>query len=405
MDLLDVKTVDEAINLQVKIMDSLNFKKKIIINTCDSLGYVLASDLISKDKLPAFRKSTMDGFAINYKDSLGASDSIPSILKVIEEIEMGHEPQKRLKRGEASKIYTGGMVPEGADAVIPIEYIENLSKEMISISKAVVFMENIIDIGDDSDIGDIYESKGKLIDPETIAMAASLGYDKITVYEKLKCKILSTGDEIVPVNSKLMPAKSRDINSYMFYSLLQSMGIDVIRTKHLEDNKELIKEELEEDLDLIIISGSSSKGKKDFVPSIAENLNPGLIYHGIAIKPGKPTSLSVNNNTMILGLAGNPISAYTVFRGVFQRAFNKYYGIGDEIKIKCKISRNIANTSAKTRISLVDINKEEDELIATPIFGFSNNISLLKKAKGYIIIDEYSEGLRENETVWVSLIR
>mgnify|MGYP002758285519 FL=1 len=236
-------------------------------------------------------------------------------------------------------------------------------------------------------------------------MAASLGYDKIPVYEKLKCKILSTGDEIVPVNSKLMPAKSRDINSYMFYSLLQSMGIDVIRTKHLEDNKELIKEELEEDLDLIIISGSSSKGKKDFVPSIAENLNPGLIYHGIAIKPGKPTSLSVNNNTMILGLAGNPISAYTVFRGVFQRAFNKYYGIGDEIKIKCKISRNIANTSAKTRISLVDINKEEDELIATPIFGFSNNISLLKKAKGYIIIDEYSEGLRENETVWVSLIR
>lgn len=405
MDLLDVVKIDEAIDLQVSLMEKIGYKKKIQIKTCHSLGYILAKDLISKDDLPCFRKSTMDGYAINYKDSLGATDSIPSMLKVVEEIQMGNIPQKKLKRGEASKIYTGGMVPEGADAVLPIEYTEILSKKLISISKPVVFMENIIDIGDDSKVGDIYEKEGKIIDPETIAMAASLGYEKIEVYDKLKCKILSTGDEIIPVNSKLVPGKSRDINSYMLYSMLKNMGIDVLSMKHLEDDKDLIKKEFEEDLDLIIISGSSSKGNKDFVPEISKELNPGMIYHGISIKPGKPTSLSQNNNTMILGLPGNPISAYAVFRTVFQKAYEKYFKIEENLKIKCKIKRNIANTSAKTMICLVEIKKEGDVLVASPIFGFSNNISLLKKAKGYIVIDEYVEGIKENEKVWVNLIR
>ena len=405
MDLLDVVKIDEAIDLQVSLMEKIGYNKKIQIKTCNSLGYILAKDLISKDDLPCFKKSTMDGYAINYKDSLGATDSIPSMLKVVEEIQMGNIPQKKLKRGEASKIYTGGMVPEGADAVLPIEYTEILSKKLISISKPVVFMENIIDIGDDSKVGDIYEKEGKVIDPETIAMAASLGYEKIEVYDKLKCKILSTGDEIIPVNANLVPGKSRDINSYMLYSLLKKMGIDVLSMKHLEDDKDLIKKELEENLDLIIISGSSSKGNKDFVPEISKKLNPGMIYHGISIKPGKPTSLSQNNNTMILGLPGNPISAYAVFRTVFQKAYEKYFKIDKNLKIKCKIKRNIANTSAKTMICLVEIKKEGDGLVASPIFGFSNNISLLKKAKGYIVIDEYVEGIKENEKVWVNLIR
>ena len=405
MDLLDVKSIKEAINLQVKAMEKLNFKRKITIDSKESLGYILAEPLVSKDDLPNFRKSTMDGYAINYKDSQGASDTIPSMLKLVEEIEIGEVPQKKLRRGELSKIYTGGMVPEGADAVIPIEYTERLSDKLVSISKPMAFMENVIDIGDDSKAGDIYENIGKVIDPETIALAASLGYDKITVYEKLKAKVLSTGDEIIPISSKLMPAKSRDVNSYMISSLLRDMGIDVVETKHLADDKENIKRELEEDIDLIVISGSSSKGNKDFVPTIAESLDPGIIYHGISIKPGKPTSLSINKNTLILGLPGNPVSSYAVFRAVFEKAYNEFYEIDERLKVKCKLNRNISAKSAKTMIVLVDIKNKEDELIATPIFGFSNNISLLKKAKGYIVIDEYSEGLRENEYVWVSLIR
>lgn len=405
MDLLEVVKIDQAINLQVDLMEKISYKEKISLETTSALGYILAEDLISKDDLPHFRKSTMDGYAINYKDSLGATETIPSMLKVIEEIPMGEVPQKILQRGEASKIYTGGMLPEGADAVIPIEFTESLSEKLISISRPVVFMDHVIDIGDDSKVGDIYEKAGKIINPETMAMAASLGYDKISVYKKLRCKILSTGDEIIPVNGKLRPAKARDVNSYMLFGLLTSMEIDVVSVKHLADDENLIEKELKEDLDLIFISGSSSKGKKDFVPTVGKKLSPGIIYHGISIKPGKPTSLSQNNKTMILGLPGNPISAYAIFRSIFQKAYNKYFNIEEDLKIKCKIDRNIANNSAKTQICLVDLKKKEDELIASPIFGFSNNISLLKKAKGYIIIDEYTEGLRDGEDVWVSLIR
>lgn len=405
MDLLEVVKIDQAINLQVDLMEKISYKEKISLETTSALGYILAEDLISKDDLPHFRKSTMDGYAINYKDSLGSTETIPSMLKIIEEIPMGEVPQKILQRGEASKIYTGGMLPEGADAVIPIEFTESLSEKLISISRPVVFMDHVIDIGDDSKVGDIYEKAGKIINPETMAMAASLGYDKISVYKKLRCKILSTGDEIIPVNGKLRPAKARDINSYMLFGLLTSMGIDVVSVKHLADDENLIEKELKEDLDLIFISGSSSKGIKDFVPTVGKKLKPGIIYHGISIKPGKPTSLSQNNKTMILGLPGNPISAYAIFRSIFQKAYNKYFNIEEDLKIKCKIDRNIANNSAKTQICLVDLKKKEDELIASPIFGFSNNISLLKKAKGYIIIDEYTEGLRDGEDVWVSLIR
>lgn len=405
MDLLEVVKIDQAINLQVDLMEKISYKEKISLETTSALGYILAEDLISKDDLPHFRKSTMDGYAINYKDSLGATETIPSMLKVIEEISMGEVPQKILQRGEAAKIYTGGMLPEGADAVIPIEFTESLSEKLISISRPVVFMDHVIDIGDDSKVGDIYEKAGKIINPETMAMAASLGYDKISVYRKLRCKILSTGDEIIPVNGKLRPAKARDVNSYMLFGLLTSMGIDVVSVKHLADDENLIEKELKEDLDLIFISGSSSKGKKDFVPTVGKKLKPGIIYHGISIRPGKPTSLSQNNKTMILGLPGNPISAYAIFRSIFQKAYNKYFNIKEDLKIKCKIDRNIANNSAKTQICLVDLKKKEDELIASPIFGFSNNISLLKKAKGYIIIDEYTEGLRDGEDVWVSLIR
>ena len=386
-------------------MEQLNLKEKLSIDTYKSFGYILAEDIISNDNLPAFRKSTMDGYAINYKDSQGATDSIPSTLDLIEQIEMGQVPKHMIERGQASRIFTGGMLPDGADAVIPIEYTEILSKNLISISKPVFFMENVIDIGDDSKVGDIYQTKGKLIDPETIAMAASLGYDKISVYKKLQCKIISTGDEILPVNSKLIGAKSRDVNSYMLYGLLNQLGIEVVSSKHIADDKDLIKKELEEDIDLIIISGSSSKGNKDYVPIITSEFDPGLIYHGISIKPGKPTSLSINKNTLILGLPGNPISAYVVFRTMFQKAFDKFYGIDDDINVKCKLSRNISTKGAKTTIVLVNVSKEEDELVATPIFGFSNNISLLKQANGYLMIDEYSEGLNEDEKVWVSLIK
>ena len=404
MDLLEVESLDNAINLASKVMKDLGFKKTVEKEILDSKGYILASNLVAKEDLPHFRKSTMDGYAINYKDSLGATDTIPSIIKVVETIEIGNAPTKAIKRGEASRIFTGGMLPDGADAVIPVEYTEDIPGDLISIYKPMNYLTNVIEIGDDTKKGDVYLKKGKVIDSNTIAMAASLGYSKLKVYDKLKCILISTGDEIIGIDEKLEPAKSRNINSYMLKSMLEDLPIDVISEKLIRDDRNLIEKELKRDVDLIVISGSSSKGNKDFVPDISKNLNPGMIFHGISIKPGKPTSLSVNNNTMILGLPGNPISAYASFKVFFEKAFKRYFDVEDDFKIECVIDKNIA-TTGREEVKLLNIRREEDKLVASPIFGFSNNISLLKKANGYMIISKDLEGIRIGEKVRVNLIK
>ncbi|MDO4594264.1 MAG: molybdopterin molybdotransferase MoeA [Tissierellia bacterium] len=404
MDLLKVKSYDEAIFEIVKAFEKLNLKKTINLNILDAKDYILAEDIFSNENLPHFKKSTMDGYAINYLDSNGANESIPSVLNIKETISMGKKPLKSLNRGETSQIFTGGMLPEGADAVIPIEYTEKMNDNLVLVYKPMHYLENVIDIGDDSKKGDLYFKRGKRIDSKTISALASLGISKVNVYDKLKAIIISTGDEIIDIDKKLEDAKMRDINSYMLFSLLNDLNVEVIYRKHIVDDYEKIKQEIENNYDLVIVSGSSSKGEKDYIPLIGKELKPGLLFHGISIKPGKPTSLSINDKTMILGLPGNPVSCYAIFVSVFKKAWYKYFNIEDSFKIKAKLSRNIASNGGKTLVQLVDLYYKDDELIANPIFGFSNNISNVSKAKGFFILEENSEGLFEDEYVKVELI-
>lgn len=403
MDLLKVKSLDEARDILVNAMENLNFKRVICKDLEDSKGYVLAEDLISKEDLPNYRKSTMDGYALSFKDSQGANDTISSMLKIVETIEMGHAPKISIKNGECSRIFTGGMLPKGADCVIPLEYTEDISKDLVAIYKPMSFLSNVIDIGEDSKKGDIYAKKGSLVDSKLIAMAASLGYGKLKVYDKLRSIVISTGDEIIDIDEKLERAKVRNINSYMLKSLLEDLPIEVIDEKLIRDNKELIEKEFNRDVDLIVISGSSSKGKKDFVPEISKNLKPGNLFHGISLKPGKPTSLSVNNNTLILGLPGNPISAFVSFKVFFEKAFKDYYNINGGFKVKCIVDSNIP-TSGREEIKLLHLKNEGNSLVASPIFGFSNNISMLKNANAYVRIDKDTEGIRSGQTIEVDLL-
>lgn len=403
MDLLNVISLDEAIDIQVKAMENLNFKRVIYKDILASKGYILAEDMVSRDDLPHFRKSTMDGYALSFKDSQGANESICSMLKIIETIEIGHAPKYSLKSGECSRIFTGGMLPQGADCVIPVEYTEVISEELVAIYKPMTYLSNVIDIGEDCKKGDIYARKGIIVDSKLIAMAASLGYDKLKVYDKLKSILISTGDEIIGIDEKLEDAKVRNVNSYMIKSLLEDLPIEVIEEKLIRDNKDIIEKELNKNVDLIVISGSSSKGNKDFVPEISKNLNPGNLFHGISLKPGKPTSLSLNNKTMILGLPGNPISAFISFKVFFEKAFKVYYNIDDSLKIKCFVDSNIP-TSGREEIKLLSLKNENNKLIASPIFGFSNNISMLKNANAYVRIDKNKEGIRSGESIEVELL-
>ena len=406
MDLLKVKPLKDAIEICKDTMEGLNFKREIDLNIEDALGYFLAEDIVAKEDLPTFRRSTMDGFAICSKSSLGASEGIPTILNFAEVIPMGREPKIAISENQASQIFTGGMLPEGADGVVPIEYAEYVGEKLIAIYKPVNPLQYVIDIGDDCKKGDAFYKKGKRITPEVIAMCANLGYRKIKVYEKLKVRIVSTGDEILPPDAKIPFGKIRDVNTYSIHGLCEKAGLSVVDTVHVKDVKEDIARELAAcDVDIVIISGSSSKGNKDFVPTVVEeNFKPGLLIHGIAIKPGKPTSFSSDGKKIVLGLPGHSVSAYTIFRAFFERALNKFYGEEESFSFPATLTRNTPSAPGMTKVQYVRFKREEGKLFAEPVFAASGNISLLMKAEGFFVIGEDEEGKEKGETLWCELL-
>lgn len=406
IDLLNVKSISESIEICRDAFESLNLKRVKCIKIEDSLDYILAEDIIAREDLPAFRRSTMDGFAVNSSSTTGASDSIPAILNLAEIIEIGQVPNKSINNNQASQIFTGGMLPEGANAVVPIEYAEFLGDSLVSVYKAVSNLQHVIEVGDDCQKGEIYFKKGEKISPAVVAACVSLGYSKVHVYDKLKVRIISTGDEILSPEENVPLGKTRDINSYSIYALCKKLGLQVVAKKHVKDDKDLILKELEaDDIDILIISGSSSKGNKDFVPTlISNNFKPGLLIHGIAIKPGKPTSFSSDGKKIILGLPGHPVSAYTVFKTFFERGLNSYFDAREDFSFPANLSRNIASTPGSTKIQYVSLEKSGSQLIANPVFAASGNISLLKKADAYFMIGQDEEGKEQGETVWCKLI-
>ncbi|MDO5026438.1 MAG: molybdopterin molybdotransferase MoeA [Tissierellia bacterium] len=406
IDLLKVKSLSEAVEICKQSLDSLDLKKVKSLKIEDSLGYRLAEDILAKEDLPAFRKSTMDGFAVASKSTLGASDSIPTILEFQETIDIGYAPKMKINANQASKIFTGGMLAQGSDSVVPIEYAEFVGDNLVAIYRPASFLENVIDIGDDCKKGDLYFRKGQLIEPKFIGAFASLGYSHVKVYDKLKVRIISTGDEILPPDADIPLAKTRDINSYSISALCKEAGLEILDKRHVFDLREqIMKELMADDVDILIISGSSSKGDKDFVPSIiAENFTPGLLIHGIALKPGKPTSFSSDGKKLVLGLPGHPVSAYTVFKVFFEEGLKDFYGSDKGFSFPASLTRNVASSPGRTKIQFVNLEKKEDGLIAQPVFAASGNISLLKNSDAYFIIDQDEEGKEKGETVWCKLI-
>ena len=405
MRLLKVQSLDQSVETILQTMESLNLKRIENIPIDKALGKILAEDIIARENIPAFRRSTMDGYAVQSGSTNGATQTIPAILELVEEIEMGKQPRKKINASETSEIFTGGMLPEGADAVVPVENTEKIGGNFVSIYSPVTYLEHVVDIGEDTNQGEVYFRKGTIITPAVVAGTVSLGYLKVDAYAPLTARVLSTGDEILPPDSIIPPGMTRDVNSYSISSLCQDLGIKVIERKLLQDVKKIIRVELEKtDVDLIIISGSSSKGTKDFVPAIIEQeFNPGMLFHGIAIKPGKPTGFGTDGKKMILGLPGHPVSAVAVFLAVFAPAFRHYYGIQDSKKIPCSISQSMPATPGRTLIQLVSLEETVTGWVCHPIFGASGNLSTLAKADGYFVIDQHEEGVVKEQNVNVTL--
>jgi len=376
------------------------------VNIDDSLHRVLSEDIVSPINLPEFRRSTVDGFALKAKDTFGASEKNPAILRLIGEIPMGQLSDIEAKDGETVKVATGGMVPKGADAVEMVEYTEWVDSHTLHAFKTLSPLENVIQVGEDVKAGEVVLYKGHLIRPQDIGLMAGIGKTNVHVYLRPRVAIISSGDEIVPIENVPSPGEVRDINRYTIVSMVKEAGGIPLFLGIAKDRFDALKEKIELGLresDMVVITGGSSVGSLDLTGEVLQ-IFPGteILGHGVSIRPGKPTLLADINGKPFLGLPGHPVSAMVIFH-FFGKPILKILsglsreGIWHQIKVKAKASRNIPSVPGREDYVRVRLEEREGTLWAHPIFGKSGAISNLVNANGLIRIGINEEGLEEGE--------
>lgn len=367
-----------------------------------SLGRVVAEDILSRENIPAFNRSTVDGYAVKASDTYGSGESIPAQLDIIGEILMGESADTTVRDGQCIKISTGGMLPEGADSVVMVEHTDNSFDSLCLIYKTVSPFENVTRKGDDIKKGDIVLKKGTLITSRETGVLASLGINEVSVTVKPRVGIISTGDEIVPLENKITLGKIRDINTHILSALMREKGCEcteygIIKDKYEDICKAVVNAVSENDI--VLISGGSSAGTRDMTADIIASL--GEVYaHGIAIKPGKPTIIGKIDGKAVFGLPGHPAASYFVcLRFIVPLVDSLLYRKINERTVKANILQNISSNHGREEIVCVKLNDGGAE----PVFGKSGVISLLSESDGYIIIDRNREGLRSGEKVEIHL--
>jgi molybdopterin molybdotransferase len=406
MNLYNVVSVEEAKRI-INSKFELNLGSELVdIKECN--GRILSRDIISSSNIPGFKRSMVDGYAVKFKDLQGASESMPSMLNLKGEVKMGQMPAESLEfPGECIYIPTGGMLPKGADSVIMIEYTDKMDEVTVLANKTISFGENVLNEDEDVELGETVLKRGKLFSPYSVGMMSNLGIVQIPVFCKPKVGIISTGDEIVAPEKQPRPGEIRDINSYLIYSSVIEDGGEPILYGVIKDNYkalyEAVKKALEE-CDIVLVSGGSSVGKKDETARVIEELgNPGILFHGISVKPGKPTILGKVEDKPIFGLPGHPLSCAVVYRILVRYVLHTMMNLQEiEYPIPCKFSTNYHKAKGREEYLPVIIDNIKGEYTAAPILAKSATISGFTKAWGYIKIDKNVEGISENQKVYVN---
>ena len=368
----------------------------------NSLGRVLAEDIISSENIPSFDRSTVDGYALIASDTYGSSESIPSQLDIVGEILMGQEAAIKITSGQCVKISTGGMLPEGADSVVMVENTDNSFGDMCLVYKSVSPNENVNRKGDDIKEDSTVFTKGRTITSREIGVLSALGIVTVKVFSRPKVGIISTGDEIVPIDSQLTFGKIRDINSHILSCLMKENGCKttlygIIKDEY-NDILSVMKKAVSEN-NIVLISGGSSAGARDMTVDIISSL--GEVYlHGIAMKPGKPTIIGKVDGKAVFGLPGHPTAGYFVTLRLVKPLIDLLMQRKDKSKrIRSKMLCNISSNHGREEILCIKLTDDG----AMPVYGKSGVISLLSESDGYIIIDRNCEGIKSGDEAEIYL--
>lgn len=379
-----------------------------------ALGRVLNEDFVSPEDLPGFFRSTMDGYAVKAKDTFGAGEGLPALFEICGEVQMGEQPRIIVNDGQAAKISTGGMLPKGADGVVMIEYCNALDEKTIEVNRSISPLTNVIQPHDDFKKGGIVLNKGILLRPQDLGIMAGLGQTKASIYKKPKIGIISTGDEIVPVEKVPKPGQMRDINRYTLAAFAKRVGGDPLFMGICPDNFQQLKGLIEDTLhqtDTIWISGGSSVGTRDLTLKALETLPDfELMVHGISISPGKPTIIGRSGRKPVIGLPGHVGSALVIAEVFLARLIFKMSGRagtfdGFSNQVEARLSRNIESANGREEYIRVKLTRQGDTLICEPLFGKSGLISTMVDSDGLVKVDMNTEGLYEGQLVKVMLSR
>ncbi|PID76517.1 MAG: molybdopterin molybdenumtransferase MoeA [Deltaproteobacteria bacterium] len=378
----------------------------------DALGRITASPVISPEALPVWPRSTMDGFAVKSADTFGASQSMPAYLNIVGEVLMGRQPDMMLNNGNCIKIPTGGLLPQGADAVVMHEDTVPVDETMIEVVKSVSQGTAVMQIGEDVQEGRQILAAGTKINPYHLGMLAGLGITEVTVYKRPKIAIISTGDEIVPCGMPLKPGQIRDINAVSLAGLIRQAGGLAVQLGIVPDQGEQFFTAMEQAVrenDMVLFSGGSSVGVRDLgEQTIARLGNPGILVHGVSLKPGKPVIIGLAGKTPVFGLPGHPVSALVCYELFVLPAICAISGLEQQeykTAVYARLSRNINSAAGRRDVVRVRLEKSAEGLTAVPIISKSGSISSLAEADGYFIIDEDSQGIYQDTNVEVIVFK
>jgi molybdopterin molybdotransferase len=373
-----------------------------------ALGRVLAEPVTAGLDIPGFARSTMDGFAVGAASTFGASEGNPAYLKVTGAIAMGAETDLRLGPGEAVRIATGGMLPAGADAVVMVEHTDQLDETTIEVYKSVAPGQNMVARGEDVAAGSEVLAAGICLRPQEQGLLAALGLDKVTVHRRPRVGILSTGDEVVDIHTEPRIGQIRDMNAYTLAGQAQSCGAVTKSYGIVGDNAAALRHRCAAALaqsDMVLLSGGSSVGTRDFTLDILANLpDTEVLVHGISISPGKPTILARSGAKAVWGLPGHVTSAMVVFAAVV-KPFLEHVG-GHRARhtpARClaRLSRNVASAQGREEYLRVRLSAQGGELVAEPLLGKSGLIRTMVQADGLVAVPKDTEGLEAGAVVEV----
>ncbi len=399
--MLNVVTREEAVRIILeKIPEAAEAET---IGLSEALGKVVAEDILSPEDLPAYARSTVDGFAVHAADTYGCSEALPAMVTYAGKVLMGEDEKRVLPKGSCMQVPTGGQVPDGADAVVMVEHSEDLGDQFRYMLKPVAPGENVNAKGDDIALGGVAVPKGTLIEPRHTAVLAALGISEFKVRKPLTVGILSTGDELVDYTETPKGTEIRNINSVTLAAAVEALGCNAKTYPIVPDEEDALREAIDtvrKECDFLIISGGSSVGERDNVNRVLASFGE-VYFHGVALKPGKPTMFAMlDGDVPAFGLPGHPAAAFYTFHLFAKPAILKRRGaIAVPRYVEAELSQKVPSNHGREEILGVALEDGK----AVPLPAKSGVVSVLSRADGTITIPRDLEGLERGAKVKVLL--